>query len=572
MSDRYDTRYDPDDTDDLLADLPDSLNWHDPVPAQVPDPAPAADPGPETEPAAQEAAADSVLSEETKTIPDLSGDTRVMGDIASSMEEYMREVEARWNRNLSTPVSLDQDVQLYHVPIPSRSYEVEPLPEPEPADAGGSQPPAPPAEPPVQAEPDDGDAEVFYDPYEDEDRLPGGLRVLLYVVCVLLASILLALGAWLAAEDVLALTKPDRTVTVTVEEDDTIEDITDMLYENSLIEYKTLFRIYAWVADAEEKISPGVYELNNQYDYHALVSGMQSGYTLPETVTVTIPEGYECSQIFDLLEEYGVCDAESLAETAAEYEFDYDFLDGLAYGDENRLEGYLFPDTYEFYVDDDPEDVLDRFLSNFESKFDDDMLEQMDVLNDWIREQMEGSSEEEIEEHLMTMEKIVIIASLIEKEAAVSSERTSISSVIHNRLVSDLYPYLEIDASIQYILDERKDVLTYSDLEIDSPYNTYLYEGLPPGPICNPGLSCLKAALYPADTNYYYYALNTEGTHTFFETSIEQQAFVNSEDYAGYSSEDDTEDTETEDAAQTESSGETETASDSAEDAEESGA
>jgi UPF0755 protein len=452
-----------------------------------------------------------------------------VSDIAASMEEYLRNVEANWNKNLSTHVFLDDEVKLYQPPVRSAAARPklppEPAPEPEPEPL--PEPDPEPEELP-EAEPADDWAEET-----ENDRLPRFLKVMLYFFCVILAAILVALGTWLAAEDVLALTKPDRTVTVTVSEDDTLDDIIDTLYDNNLIEYKRLFKLYAKFSHAAQKITPGEYELNNQYDYHALVSGMRSSYTLPDTVTVTIPEGYECETVFELLEEKGVCDAASLAETAANYEFSYDFLADLPYGESNRLEGYLFPDTYEFYVGDDPVDVLDRFLSNFENKFDDDMTAQLEVLNQSIREKLAGKSEEEIEQHLMTEEKIVIIASLIEKEAAVSSERTTISSVIHNRLVSDLHPYLEIDATIQYVLDERKDVLTYSDLEIDSPYNTYLYSGLPVGPICNPGLSCLKAALYPADTDYYYYALNNEGVHSFFETSIQHQEFVNSSDYAG---------------------------------------
>ncbi len=482
------------------------------------------------------------LNDPDNTVPETGvpdpDDTRAVSDIASSMEEYLRDVEASWNKNLSTPISLDEDVKLYQPPIRAARPAPEPEPVPEPVTEQELPPPEPDEEP-NDPEPEDLDE-------DSEDHLPRFLKVMLYFVCVVLAAILLALGAWLAAEDVLALTKPDRTVTIVVEEGDTMEDIAQTLYDNNLIEYKGLFKLYAWFTNADEKISPGEYELNNQYDYNALVNGMRSSYTLPDTVTVTIPEGYECADIFALLEENGVCDAASLEEAAANYQFSYDFLENLPYGDANRLEGYLFPDTYEFYVDDDPENVLDRFLSNFETKFDDEMLAQMDVLNDWIRQQLDGKTEEEIQDHLMTIEKIVIIASLIEKEAAVSSERTTISSVIHNRLVSDLHPYLEIDATIQYVLEERKEVLTYSDLEIDSPYNTYLYPGLPVGAICNPGLSCLKAALYPSETNYYYYALNSEGTHTFFETSVEHQAFVNSTEYAAAEDSEDAETADTE--------------------------
>ena len=358
--------------------------------------------------------------------------------------------------------------------------------------------------------------------------LPAWLRALIYVVGVLGCSALLALFAWVCADDLLGLTKPDEIVTVIVHEGDTIKDIAETLEENDLIEFKWLFRFYGWFSHAEDKIEPGTYELNKVFDYHALVNGMIATAETRATVTVMIPEGYECSRIFELLAENGVCTVEDLYKTAANHEYDYDFLQHLEYGAKNRLEGYLFPDTYEFYVDDDPVNVIDKFLRNFGNKYDEEMEAVIDELNAMLREKMtaNGFTEEEIEAGMMTKEKIVIVASLIEKEAATSSERTKIASVIYNRLCSKLYPLLQIDATVQYVLDERKDVLTAEDLNIRSEYNTYKNPGLPVGPIANPGLSTLKAALYPADTDYFFYALDTDGTHHFSETYYEHNDFL----------------------------------------------
>jgi UPF0755 protein len=327
---------------------------------------------------------------------------------------------------------------------------------------------------------------------------------------------------------VLALTSPDEVVTIVVEPGDTVKDVAKTLHENDLIRFPWLFRFYGWFSNAGQKIDAGTYELNKVFDYHALVNGMIATAETRATVTVLIPEGYECSRIFELLEEKGVCSAGELYEVAATHEFDYDFLENLSYGADNRLEGYLFPDTYEFYVDDDPVNVIDKFLKNFSNKFDEDMESAIDALNDTLRAKMEanGFTETEIEANLMDRDKIVIVASLIEKEAATSSERTKIASVIYNRLCSKLYPCLQIDATVQYALGERKEQLTTADLDISSPYNTYNNAGLPVGPIANPGLSTLKAALYPADTDYFFYALDTDGTHHFSETYYEHNAFL----------------------------------------------
>ncbi len=387
-------------------------------------------------------------------------------------------------------------------------------------------------------------ADSFSDEDEDEDggeeeppraRLATGWKVLIYVLSVLTVSILLAIVGWSCADDLLALTKPDRVVSVTISESDGAPAIAERLHKAGLVRYPWLFRFYCWFSHASDKIDPGTYELNNRYDYHALVNGMR-GNTNRATDTVTIPEGYDCAQIFSLLEEKGVCSQAELYDAAANAKFDYSFLEGLPYGEDNRLEGYLFPDTYEFYVSQDvqavpgeeAEQVLAKFLDNFEKKFDDTLLLAIDELNERLRAKMTagGFSEEEIESAMMDEHKIVTVASLIEKETASASESDTIASVIYNRLASHDYPLLEIDATVLYALGERKEHLTNEDLMVDSPYNTRRYPGLPAGPIANPGLASLRAALYPEDTGYYFYALGGDGRHHFSETFQEHNDFL----------------------------------------------
>ena len=243
------------------------------------------------------------------------------------------------------------------------------------------------------------------------------------------------------------------------------------------------------------------------------------------TVEITIPEGYECKDIFALLEEKGVCSVEKLQKAAAEYEFDYDFLADLPYGDSNRLEGYLFPDTYQFYLGDEPENVIGRFLRNFDRKLTQELRDAVSGVNEKLAAKMEenGFTQQEIRNSTLDLHDIIIVASLIEKETAKTSESANIASVIYNRLCSKLYPCLQIDATIQYALPERKEVLSDADKSLISPYNTYTNAGLPAGPISNPGINSIRAALYPADTNYYFYALNKSGVHTFSETYYEHQ-------------------------------------------------
>ncbi len=376
----------------------------------------------------------------------------------------------------------------------------------------------------------------YYDDYDNYDNYPqkSPWRTVAYMLAVLLVSVAIATVMWFAADDVLALTKADNTVTVTISEGDTLEEIAANLQEHGLVNYKLLFILYGKFSNAESKISAGTYELNQQYEDHALINSLRSSSSSRTTVTLTFQEGYTCDQIFALLAENGVCELEDLEEVAANYEFDYEFLSDLSYGETNRLEGYLFPDTYEFYVGDDAARVINKFLNNFSSKVTDEMLAAIDDLNASIRERMveEGTfTEEEIEDRMMDLHKILTVASLIEKEAGTDSERTNISSVIYNRLTTHVHQLLQIDATVEYAIGEHKTELTSSDLAVDSLYNTYKYTGLPPGPIANAGIASIMAAIYPADTDYFFYALNTSGSsHKFFATYMEQQAFLSGEE------------------------------------------
>ncbi len=334
---------------------------------------------------------------------------------------------------------------------------------------------------------------------------------------------------WVCAADVLAFGREDQSVTITIYEADTMEDITEKLYNAGLIRYRSLFNLYAAISDAEEDIQPGIYDLNTRYDYHALVNFMTPSSTR-DVVTLTIPEGYTCRQIFSLLEEYKICTAVDVAAYAADGELDdYWFLEDVERGSSYCLEGFLFPDTYEFYKNSTPKEALEKMLDNFDYRFSDEMREQINTLNEHISEMMrnDGRSEEYIAAHLFTVREVTIVASLIEKETSGSDESPTIASVIYNRLFSwgSTPAYLNIDATIIYALDGETD-LTAADYQVDSPYNTYTNTGLPPTPISNPGLASLTAALNPDTTDYYYYVLNpSTGTHQFSTTQEEHEAW-----------------------------------------------
>ena len=357
--------------------------------------------------------------------------------------------------------------------------------------------------------------------------IPNILVTCVWLAITLVIGVTLGRMLWVCAADVLAFGREDKVVTVTVYQSDTIEDITEKLHNAGLIQYPGLFKIYASLAVDEGEIQPGIWDLNTRYDYHALVN-MMSASSSREVIEITIPEGYTCSQIFALLEEKKVCTARDLADWAANGELnDYWFLEGIQRGEENCLEGFLFPDTYEFYKNDSARNALQRMLNNFEIRFSEEMQVQITALNDHLASLMKSNGRDEayIAEHMFGIREVVIVASLIEKETANTEESPMIASVIYNRLFNwgSTPAYLNIDASIIYAQGGDTSSI---DTSLDSPYNTYTNTGLTPGPIANPGLASLKAALSPAASNYYFYVLNpSTGSHQFSSTLEEHESW-----------------------------------------------
>ena len=344
--------------------------------------------------------------------------------------------------------------------------------------------------------------------------IPHILVTFVWLALIVAIGVTLGRMLWVCAADVLAFGREDKVVTVTIYESDTIEDITDKLCDAGLIRYKSIFGLYADLAVDDGDIHPGIYDLNTRYDYHALVNAMSPRSSREVVEGVLIPEGYTCKQIFELLEEHRVCTAQDIASYAASGELDdYWFLENVERGDGYCLEGFLFPDTYDFYKNSTPREVLEKLLDNFNAKFTEEMRAQLDTLN------------ANVTEGEFTIREIAIVASLIEKETASTEESAKIAGVIYNRLYNWNYPaLLNIDAAIIYAQDGNSDRI---DTSLDSPYNTYLNAGLTPTPIANPGLASIKAALNPEMHDYYYYVLNpAAGRHQFSTTLEEHEGYV----------------------------------------------
>lgn len=339
----------------------------------------------------------------------------------------------------------------------------------------------------------------------------GGILLFLFLLCLATA---MAVFAWMAASDVFALNNDKFTVSVTLPEDAfhakeevgrvvDIDYVADLLHKNGLIDYKWLFKSYCNISKAETKFDPGEYELKSSYDYRALIHHMCESAAVLKTVTVTIPEGFTMEDIFRRFEEEGVAKYDDLMNAAATATFKYDFLDGMDDLGANRLEGFLFPDTYEFYANSDPATAINKMLSNFYTRFNQDYLAQAERMGKSVRD-------------------IVNIASLIEKEAKLDEDRPYVASVVYNRFAAQMT--LGFDTTILYVHQDHEGEPNQAMLEEDSPYNTRKNLGLPPTPICNPGMASITAAMNPADSYYYYfYADIATGKLNFF---VDQSEFL----------------------------------------------
>ncbi len=290
-------------------------------------------------------------------------------------------------------------------------------------------------------------------------------------------------------------------VTVEITAGSGTQDIAMVLKEKGVISQPFWFRVASKIGGHDGSYQQGIFSLRKDAGYQAIFKGLKSPQN--ELVRVTIPEGYELRQIADTLEELGLVDRKRFFQVVERGNFDYWFLKNLPKR-ENRLEGYLFPDTYFFLKGDSEENIINMMLRRFDEVFTETFKERVKELS-------------------MSVDEIITLASVIEREAMGDVDRDKVASVFHNRLKNSQYPYLESCATIQYVLKERKAVLSTADTKIDSPYNTYQNPGLPIGPIASPGKAAIEAALYPSKTDYLFFVLDSTGVHRFAKTFAEHQ-------------------------------------------------
>lgn len=403
-------------------------------------------------------------------------------------------------------------------------------------DDDGSAPPLPPEDDGSDDEDDDDDEQTGNKTLSVIGRVLSHLslipKAVIYIVIVLIASAYLSYYIITIGNDIFALVSDNREVTVTIEEGATHENVAELLKSNGIIEYSWVYEIYMNYrgdGDSSNEYVAGEYTLNSNYNYSQIITVLTSKSIKREIVRVTIPEGFTIDQIIDLLVENGVGEREKYVEAINNYPYKWKFvqlLDEMGYSEHRkyRLEGYLYPDTYDFYTTENEVYVINKMLNAFNDKF----------WKDFTHENSKGETYQShmLDEYGLTFDDVVVLASMVQSEGGNVDDFYAISYVFHNRLSHPAsFPRLESDATIQYALPERITDSSQLDPNYETPYNTYLYDGLPPGAISSPGLDALSAVMFPAppqtdsgrDIDAYFFVSNDAGK-TYYASSASGHA------------------------------------------------
>lgn len=310
-------------------------------------------------------------------------------------------------------------------------------------------------------------------------------------------GILVAVG-WLVGPVCLSPSH-SQVVTVNINKGSTLREIGETLVDSKVIRNSRFFVYYGRLTGQDKEMQAGTYRISNTWSMKEIVDCISRGKVA--SYRLTIPEGYTVNQIEDLLVQKGIADRARF-QKAFKANYPFSFLADIPETGPERLEGFLFPATYELRPGMSEEEIIKLMLQRFQTAFTPELQQRAKEMGLSVRE-------------------VVTLASLVEREAKLEQERPQIAAVFLNRLQQGIR--LESCATVQYILGKQKETLTNKDLQNPSPYNTYLHMGLPPSPIANPGLSSIKAVLYPADVDYLFFVARGDGSHHFSNTFREHQ-------------------------------------------------
>ncbi len=335
------------------------------------------------------------------------------------------------------------------------------------------------------------------------------LLTVVWVSAVLAVSVFIASFALSSINDLVGFSKESKEIEITIPEGYGLSEISELLKETGVIDEPFTFEVYARIKEMDKRLAPGTYTLNSNLGYDQIFQILKTKEVAKNVVTVNFYEGMKLTEIAKRLEENGVCGYDEFLEAARTESFEYEFetMMGTSELIYYKWEGYLFPDTYEFYTNSTPRSVIAKFIDNFNNKVTSEYYLRMQELG-------------------LSLEELITLASVIQSEAAYMEDMEKVSSAFHNRLAPGSgLPYLQSDVTWFYYEQEiepnvEDEALSDSYLSAYYTYPNYKV-GLPVGPICNPGMNAIKAALYPADTNYYYFVTDKYGKFYYGSTQAE---------------------------------------------------
>ncbi|MEG0570567.1 MAG: endolytic transglycosylase MltG [Oscillospiraceae bacterium] len=339
----------------------------------------------------------------------------------------------------------------------------------------------------------------------EKKRMKSWIKVLLIGIIIIAIAVLLSVGIMFAAQDIFGFNKPRTSVTVEIEKGAGVNSAATVLKEKGYIKSEFLFKVYYKLSKQQKTIYPGIYtELTQNMSYEILLDEL-SKYDSKQTAKVTFPEGYTLDQIAKELEDKKVCDAKKFIKIINETEFNVPFLKDVSTNDMKfyKMEGFVFPDTYEFFIGDNPANVAKKILDNFQTK-----------VIDAHKEQIVASG--------YSLDELINFAAIVQAEAGVAEQMKMVSSVYRNRLNNaSEFPKLQADPTRKYAEKIMSD-MEVVNMEMVNKYNTYQGIGLPPGPICNPGIDAIIATLEPATSDYYYFCTNIKTREFFYAKNLNQ--------------------------------------------------
>lgn len=337
---------------------------------------------------------------------------------------------------------------------------------------------------------------------------PGRIVFALVITTLIIAAALvIAMVVIRVAQAVTGLNREDKQIVVDIPENSSTEDIAQILVDDGIIDEPELFRLMAKLKGVDSRFTSGSHVLSPNMTFSDIMETLQENPEAErEYIDLTFPEGITLYDAAHILETNGVCSADRFIYIFNSSSFGFDFEEQVTTSSKKfyKMEGFLFPDTYSFYLDEEPEVVAKKFYRNFENRLTPDYYGRMKDLG-------------------LSLEETITLASMVQAESSNISDMKKVASVFLNRLNnSEEYPRLESDPTRKYVEDVIKPNIDIPNQEMFNAYDTYKGEGLPPGPICNPGLDAISAVLYPEDTDYYFFCADLETGEVFYAKTLEE--------------------------------------------------